>query len=245
MTISLTQPYEDLRFMTPLSEQRAEALVSFLARDLRGLVLDVGCGWGELLLRVITAAPDAVGFGIDLDTESIEHARQLAAQRGLNQRVTLVCGDAKTESPKEADALICIGASQIWGPPVEDNQPLDYTSALIALRAKVPPGAHVVYGEGIWSQPPTPKAVAPYPADWTNSCHYPSWLTSPSPTGSCPSRSKRRASTSGTSSSPGSAPATPDGSPTTARNTLTPPKCALELRASEPVTCAATAGSWA
>ncbi len=161
MTITVAQPYEDLRFMTPLSEQRADTLVSFLARDLRGVVLDIGCGWGELLLRVISSAPDAVGFGIDLDSESIEHGRELAAQRGLNERVTLVCGNAKTESPKEVDALICIGASQIWGPPVEDKQPLDYASALMALRTKVSPGAHVVYGEGIWSQPPTPKAVEP------------------------------------------------------------------------------------
>ena len=161
MTITLTQPHADLRFMTPLSEQRADSLVGFLAGDLRGGVLDIGCGWGELLLRVATTAPDAVGFGIDLDGESIEHGRQLAAQRGLSQRVTLVCGDAKTDSPRKADALICIGASQIWGPPVDDNQPLDYASALMALRLKVPRGAHVVYGEGIWSQPPTPEAVEP------------------------------------------------------------------------------------
>ena len=84
MTIALTQPYEDLHFMTPLSEQRAETLVGFLARDLQGLVLDIGCGWGELLLRVITAAPDVAGFGIDLESEWIEHGRRLAAQRGLN-----------------------------------------------------------------------------------------------------------------------------------------------------------------
>jgi SAM-dependent methyltransferase len=161
ITITLTQPYEDLRFMAPLSEQRAETLVKFLARDLRGVVLDIGCGWSELLLRVINRAPDAVGFGIDLDGEAIERARQLATQRGLKERITLVCGDAKTASPKEADALICIGASQIWGPPIEDNQPLDYASALMALRAKVSSGARVVYGEGIWSQPPTPRAVEP------------------------------------------------------------------------------------
>ena len=57
--------------------------------------------------------------------------------------------------------MVCIGASQVWGPPVEDNQPLDYSSALAALRAVVPRGARVVYGEGIWSSPPTATAVAP------------------------------------------------------------------------------------
>jgi hypothetical protein len=56
---------------------------------------------------------------------------------------------------------VCIGASQVWGPPVEENQPLDYTAALSAIRAAVPRGARVVYGEGIWSGTPTPDAVAP------------------------------------------------------------------------------------
>lgn len=161
MTITLTQPYEHLHFMSPLSELRADTVVGFLARDLQGVVLDLGCGWGELLLRVIAAAPDAVGFGIDVDGESIAHGRQLAEQRGLADRVTLVCGDAKIDAPEKADALICIGASQIWGPPVENNQPLDYGSALTAVRAKVSRGARVVYGEGIWSHPPTPEAVEP------------------------------------------------------------------------------------
>jgi hypothetical protein len=60
-----------------------------------------------------------------------------------------------------ADAVICIGASQVWGPPVEDNQPLDYASALAAIRSKVSPGIHVLYGEGVWSRPPTPQAAEP------------------------------------------------------------------------------------
>lgn len=161
VTIVLAQPYEDLQFMTPLSEQRAERLVRFLVRDLRGTVLDLGCGWGELLLRVVAAAGDAHGVGIDVSDESIAHARQLAEQRGLARRLTLLCGDAKTLAPEQADAVVCIGASQIWGPPVEDRQPLDYASALMALRAKVSRGAPVVYGEGIWSNPPTPQAAEP------------------------------------------------------------------------------------
>ena len=49
----------------------------------------------------------------------------------------------------------------MWGPPVEEAQPLDYAAALAALRALVPQGGRVVYGEGIWSRPPTPAAVAP------------------------------------------------------------------------------------
>ena len=162
MTIEMPPPYEDLVFMAPLSAQRADALIRHLARDLRGgTVLDLGCGWAELLLRTVSAAADARGVGVDTDARAIAHGRLLAEQRGLADRVTLIHGDVKTEAPGQAEALICIGASQIWRSPVADRQPMDYVSALKALRAKVSPGAPVVYGEGIWSSPPTQQAADP------------------------------------------------------------------------------------
>ncbi|MGI8666956.1 MAG: SAM-dependent methyltransferase [Jatrophihabitans sp.] len=161
MTIALAQPYEDLTFMTPLSTDRAGRLVTFLAQSLQGTVLDIGCGWAELLLRTVAATPHARGVGIDIDEASITHGRQLVGQRGLADRVTLICGDGKVQAPSTADAVVCIGASQVWGPPVEDNEPMDYASALAAIRAIVPRGARVVYGESVWSRPPTPESVAP------------------------------------------------------------------------------------
>ena len=161
MTITLALPSEDLTFLSPLSQERAQKLVTFLADGLHGTVLDVGCGWGELLLRVLAAAPEAHGIGVDIDEAALERGRRLAAARGLSDRVTMVSGDGKVRTPERADAVVCIGASQVWGPPVEDNMPLDYAAALAAIRARVPRGARVVYGEGIWSLPPTAEAVAP------------------------------------------------------------------------------------
>jgi len=146
--------------MTPLSEERAARLVAFLASGAPGSVLDIGCGWAELLLRVLTAAPEAVGEGVDLDAEAITQGRALAVVRGLVDRVDLRVDDAR-ELAGGWDAVICIGASQVWGAPVEDAQPLPYAAALAALRSLVPRGGRVVYGDGIWSAPPTPAAVAP------------------------------------------------------------------------------------
>ena len=59
------------------------------------------------------------------------------------------------------DRVVCIGASQVWGAPVDELQPLPYAAALAALRGLVSRGGRVVYGDGIWSRPPTPAAVAP------------------------------------------------------------------------------------
>lgn len=147
--------------MTALSEDRADGLVAFIASDLQGTVLDIGCGWAELLLRIVAAAPECRGIGVDLEAESIKHGRRVADSRGLTDRVTLLEGDAKDSGPEHAEAVICIGASHVWNPPTEVNQPLNYARALAAIRGRVGRGARVIYGEAVWSAPPTPAAVAP------------------------------------------------------------------------------------
>ena len=155
-----TPPHLDLTFMAPLSEERAARLVGFLADGSPGTVLDIGCGWAALLLRVLEAAPDAIGEGVDLDADAIAHGQALADSRGLTDRVDLRVSDAR-DLQGGWDRVICIGASQVWGAPVEELQPLPYAAALAALRGLVPRGGRVVYGDGIWSRPPTRAAIAP------------------------------------------------------------------------------------
>ena len=165
MPIELSPPYLDLVFMSPLSESRADRLADFIAAGHPEVILDLGCGWAELLLRTLVAAPGARGVGIDRDRASIERARSLAVTRDVADRVDLVVGDAGNEAPIAADAVICLGASQIWAGSVPAGeaftQPLDYRSALTAIRGLVPQGGRVVYGDGIWSAPPTDAAIAP------------------------------------------------------------------------------------
>jgi cyclopropane fatty-acyl-phospholipid synthase-like methyltransferase len=157
---TFSPPHADLTFMAPLSEERAARLVAFLAAGLPGTVLDIGCGWAALLLRVLEAVPDAIGEGVDLDADAIAYGHAAAGELGLADRVDLRVNDAR-ELQGGWDAVICIGASQVWGAPVEEAQPLPYAAALAALRALVPRGGRVVYGDGIWSRSPTPEAIAP------------------------------------------------------------------------------------
>ena len=89
MSPDFTPPHADLTFMAPLSEERASRLVGFLADGSPGTVLDIGCGWAELLLRVLERAPDAIGEGVDLDAVAIAHGQALADPRGLTDRVDL------------------------------------------------------------------------------------------------------------------------------------------------------------
>ncbi len=157
---TFTPLHRDLTFLAPLSDPRADRLVAFLAEGAPSTVLDVGCGWGELLLRVLEAIPSARGLGVDLDEEALTDARRRAVDRRLGDRATFEARDAR-EVSGSFGAITCIGASQIWGPDVEEAQPLDYAAALTALRRLLPRGGRLVYGEGIWSAPPNPAATAP------------------------------------------------------------------------------------
>jgi SAM-dependent methyltransferase len=49
-----------------------------------GNVLDLGCGNGALLERLAAAAPGMIPFGMDVDPQRIEHARQLHPGYGAN-----------------------------------------------------------------------------------------------------------------------------------------------------------------
>ena len=145
--------------MSPLSSERADSLVKFLTDDLDGTVLDVGCGWAELLLRTVSASPTITGVGFDLYRTAIEHGnRSWPRHRGISGRVAL---HWRTRRTHEADAqgVICIGASQIWGPSVDEHLPLDYSAALRAIRSLVPRGGRVIFGEAIWSRTPTEAAA--------------------------------------------------------------------------------------
>jgi SAM-dependent methyltransferase len=160
MTIDLPPTHDDLTFLSPLSDLRANGLADFLTGHSPATVLDLGCGWGELLLRVVEHAPTAQGLGLDVDQDALAHGRTLAGARGLAERVRFESADIQALT-EPVDALICIGASQIWGDAGEVPGPLDDDAALTALRALLPRGGRLVYGEGIWSRPPTPAATAP------------------------------------------------------------------------------------
>ena len=79
-----------LTFHGPLSEVRAARIVARLTANRPRTVLDIGCGWGELMLRVLAAAPDATGLGLDTDEGDLARGRASARARGLDGRVTFV-----------------------------------------------------------------------------------------------------------------------------------------------------------
>ena len=142
--------YSFLDFNAPLSNSRTDAIVRALAGDELRTVLDLGCGWGELLLRMVAACSTATGLGIDSDAELIARARANAAARGLTDRVEFIVAAAPTEH-EPADIVICVGADHAYG---------SQSDALKVLFDLVNPGGLLLFGSGFWEQAPTPGQAA-------------------------------------------------------------------------------------
>ncbi|WP_017568967.1 SAM-dependent methyltransferase [Nocardiopsis halotolerans] len=156
VTPAIPPLYRDADFNGPLSDAHAARLV----RDLDSLegrrVVDIGCGWAELLLRALESEPTATGLGIDLGREAIEHGRANARARGLDERVELVVGDVGAWSGAHADVVVNNGASHVWG-----GDPVEHTvNALEAVSAMLAPGGRFLFGECFWLREPTEGELA-------------------------------------------------------------------------------------
>jgi cyclopropane fatty-acyl-phospholipid synthase-like methyltransferase len=142
--------YGRMRWNTPLSEDHAELLLERLEVSAGDEVVDLGCGWGELLIRAVVPVPTCRGTGVDNAPWALERGRNLAAEQGVSDRVAFVAEDASTW-PDSADRIVCIGASQAWG-----SEP----DALRNLRRAVRPGGRLLFGDGCWEHPPSADAAA-------------------------------------------------------------------------------------
>ena len=152
-----------LTFHGPLSTERADRLAADLAASRPANVIDYGCGWGELLLRVLEAAPEATGVGIDVHGPDLDRGRENAGKRGLSGRASFIEGPA-SDHASPADAVISCGAYQAFGTIPE---------ALHALRALVKPAGLLLFGAEIWDRAPTDEQLANmWPGMTASDCLY-------------------------------------------------------------------------
>ncbi len=148
--------YAAMRWNTPLSVDHADFLLDRLELEAAAELLDLGCGWGELLMRAVEAGgPGTTGVGVDRDEQVLARARSLARTRRLDGRVHFVCADSATWN-QPADRVLCVGASHAWA---------GVKQALQALTRLVRPGGRVLFGEGCWERPPTAAAAAMFGQD--------------------------------------------------------------------------------
>lgn len=137
--------YSRLRWNTPLSEDHAEELLEHLDLDRATSIVDLGCGWGELLLRA-AARTKAKAVGLDTDAGVLDRARRAASDRGLG--VDFV-EQAAADYDGTADRALCIGSAHTLGG----------ARAMVARLADIVPSGRVLIGDGCWEAPPTPEAA--------------------------------------------------------------------------------------
>jgi SAM-dependent methyltransferase len=121
-----------------MSEAAVDRALAALPLSEEPLILETGCGAGEILRRAVARHRSARGLGIDLDADAIAEARQHAGDLPLRFEV----GDAATVDG-EYDAVINVASSHVHG---------GFPQALRAFRDLAPV---VLYGEGFWEQPPS------------------------------------------------------------------------------------------
>jgi SAM-dependent methyltransferase len=149
-----------MRWNTPLAEVHADLLLDRLDLSPGTRIVDLGCGWGELLMRAVARADASVpahengaqrasGVGVDTDPVALRRGQVLARGRGLDEQIEFVAADAASWRGT-AERALCIGSSHAFG---------GSKAALEALAAVVPPGGRILYGDGCWPGSASPAAL--------------------------------------------------------------------------------------
>lgn len=136
----------DLPYWNPLAPEVLEHWTAGLGLGPDHRVLDVGCGRGELLIRLVERFGCA-GVGVDPHPEALVLARAEAARRIPGGRLELRAGgfDPQEFEPASFELGVCVGATQAFE---------GFETGLWSLREQVRPGGHVLIGEGYWKREP-------------------------------------------------------------------------------------------
>jgi SAM-dependent methyltransferase len=143
-----TLAHRDHVFLTPLSGAKVDQVLSMLELPLGARVLDLGCGKGEMLVRLASRCA-ARGVGVDLNPVMLAEARARATSRVPD--AGLVFHEAAAAEfdtvPGSWDAVLCVGASEAFG---------GYRATLEAVAALVRPHGRMLVGEHFWRRQPHP-----------------------------------------------------------------------------------------
>ena len=141
-----TIAHRDHVYCNPIGVEKIDRVLPLLDLSVGARVLDVGCGKGELLVRIAERF-GAAGVGVDPNAEFLAEARTRAAARAPHANLEFLETEfaGYATGPDSFDAAVCIGASHACG---------GYRPTLRALRRLVKPGGHVLVGEGYWRGEP-------------------------------------------------------------------------------------------
>lgn len=133
-----------LRYNAPLGEHRVTDLVRRLAPTAAGWhALDLGCGNGELLMR-LAVAHGIPGVGVEREADDGVRARRRARELGLAGQVVFLTADAAGWD-EPAELVLTVGAGYAWS---------DTTEALAALHRLTRPGGRLLFADAFYRTTP-------------------------------------------------------------------------------------------
>lgn len=144
--------HRDHLICNPTSPAKLDELIGLLDLPSGGRVLDIACGKGEPLVRIVERY-GVRAVGVDLSPYHLGDARERVAARlpGADVELLEMDGAAYAGKPGSFDLAMCLGASWIWG---------GYRGTLRALSRFVKPGGLVLSGEPYWKREPDPEYLA-------------------------------------------------------------------------------------
>jgi SAM-dependent methyltransferase len=135
-------------YNAPLSPECVAWLCKALKAREMAHVVDLGCGWGQLLLAIVLHLPQSTGTGYDSDQFLIEHATAEASTFANEDRITFAIADC-TQVKVHSDVLICMGSTHAWA-CLED--------ALSSFKQTLRPEGQLIIGVPYWEKPPSDAA---------------------------------------------------------------------------------------
>lgn len=144
-----------MRLNAPIHATTADHLIDELRLTAHHRVVDLGCGDGQLLMRIIERT-GASGLGVDIDGASLRRAR--AAARELPRTATADFREASLRQWQPGsgfDAWVCMGSTHGFA----DGEAA-YSTCLSAFAEQARPGARLLVGEGFWQREPDPEYLA-------------------------------------------------------------------------------------
>jgi SAM-dependent methyltransferase len=148
--VNISECYMEL--VNPSTPEKTITFGQFLRLREGSRVIDFGCGYAEAL--VLWAEQfGIVGTGIEVRDHACERARRKVSERGLGDRIEIVCANAADYAfeAQAFDAATCIGASFIWG---------GFRPTIRAMRRAIHVEGRLGIGEPYWLRDSVPASYA-------------------------------------------------------------------------------------
>lgn len=133
--------------MNPVNDQSFNDLIDLLELPRGARVTDIGCGKGEMLIR-LGQKYRIKGVGVDLSPYCISEAKKQKTERVPDADLKFLemkGSDYKPDTPETDDLTMCIGASWIFD---------GYKKTLMALSQMTKPLGRIMVGEPFWRKNP-------------------------------------------------------------------------------------------